>query len=68
MGVIIKGVISLRSVRGNMGVKHIGVILAAIFTPMFFIADISDRSNLFTWLAEAINGNGFLLTLLCIGA
>lgn len=47
--------------------KHVIILLLTLFSVPFFFADLGDGGNIFDWLSHAIDGNGFVMTLLCIG-
>lgn len=54
-----------RSIRSKW--NGICILLLSMISSMLFMCDLGDKSNPFTWIAEAINGRGFEVTLIAVG-
>ena len=48
-------------------INAVWILLLSIFSAILFVRELGDRSNIFTWMAEAINGRGFEVTLIAVG-
>lgn len=48
-------------------INAVWILLLSILSAILFVCELGDRSNIFTWMAEAINERGFEVTLIAVG-